>query len=472
MPTKKIIVPMALSLLASGCASINPQEGFNEVSANVEQRLGNRVHWYTGSPEDAQVKESVKQTLAQPLTTDSAVQIALLNNHSLQAKYSDLGISQADLVQAGLLKNPVLEMTRLKPRKSGEPDDALEVEVRFDFLHVLMIPLRKKVAANEYEAAKQQVTAAVLDHAAATRKAFYAVQTAQQMETMFGEIKASTAAALETATRLHKIGNITQGTFDNFKLQDDEARLTLAEAQLSTRASREKLNQLMGVTGEETQWVIEGGLKPLPFEAIELGDVEQRAIDSSLDLAILRHQVEAITSRAGIENVESVINDLELGYTWDREASGEWNDGPKIEFAVPIFDLGFARRARVEAQLQQIKAMYTAKTIAISGDARLLADRLRSNREMVEQYVDTILPLNRSIKDFALLNYNAMQIDVFRLLRAHEKQVTSFQRFVNALSNYWMARADLETLLSGRSIAMAEMGGPAVGMGGANEGGH
>ncbi|MCW8963049.1 MAG: TolC family protein [Gammaproteobacteria bacterium] len=470
--SNKLILLTTLTLLASGCASINPQDGFDKVSADVQQRIGNRVYWYTGSPEDTEVKQSVRETLAQPLTSASAVQVALLNNHTLQAKYADLGISQADLVQAGLLKNPALELTRLKPRKSGEPDDALDVEIRFEFLDMLLIPLRKKVAAQQYEAAKRQVTVAVLDHAASTRKAFYAVQTAQQVENMFSEIQTSTAAALEAATRLRKIGNINQGAFDNFKLQDDEVKLTLAEAQLATRSSRERLSQLMGVSGEQTGWTIEGGLKPIPFEAIDLSDIEQRAVDNSLDLAILRHQVQAIADRAGVDNVESVINDLELGFAWDREASGEWNDGPIIEFRVPIFDLGFARRARVQSQIQQIKAMYTAETISIQGNARLLADRLRSSREIVEQYIDTILPLNRSIKDYALLNYNAMQIDVFRLLRAHEKQVNSYQRFANALSNYWMARADLETLLSGRSLALANMSGPAIGMGGADEGGH
>jgi len=35
------------------------------------------------------------------------VQIALLNNKDLQATYEDLSIAQADLVQAGLLQNPV-----------------------------------------------------------------------------------------------------------------------------------------------------------------------------------------------------------------------------------------------------------------------------------------------------------------------------------------------------------------------------
>lgn len=76
---------------------------------------------------------------------------------------------------------------------------------------------------------------------------------------------------------------------------------------------------------------------------------------------------------------------------------------------------------------------------------------------MVEQYVDTILLPGHRIKDFALLNYNAMQIDVFRLLKAHEKQAVSYQRFVSALSDYCIAGADLKTLLSDQSVTIANM---------------
>lgn len=472
MNIKRLIAPVVLSLSAMGCAGINPEQGFNEVAAEVEQRLGSQVRWYAGSPADAEMHESMKKIPEQPLTADSAVQIALLNNQSLQAKYAELGISQADLAQAGLIKNPVLELTRLKPRESGEPDDALDIELRFELLDILLIPLRKKVAAQQYEATRQQVIASILDHAAATRKAFYAVQAAQQMESVFGELKASTAAALETATRLRKIGNINKGTFDNFQLQDDEAGLTLAEAQLVTRTSHERLSRLMGTTGDQAQWVIEGGLKPLPLEAVDLADIERRVLDNSLELAMFRHRIRAVADQAGVENVESIINDLEFGYAWDREDSGHWKDGPIIEFKVPVFDLGFARRARSQAQIQQLKAAYAAGITSIRGDVRLLADRLRFSRETVERYVNAILPLNRRIKDFALLNYNAMQIDVFSLLRAHEKQVTSFQRFVNALGNYWMVRADLETLLSGRSVAVTTMNSPVADMIGNDEGGH
>ena len=466
----KIKLLASAMLIVSGCTTIPKDAGFPDVSSAVENRLGNKVHWYTGGEEDAKVRGSIDTMLSKPLTADSAVQVALLNNYTLQAAYAELGISQADLVQAGLLANPILEFTRLKPR-SGNEDDALDVELRFEFLDILLIPLKKKVAAQNFESVKLKVTAKILDHAAMVRKGFYKLQAAQHMEDMFREVADSTAAALETGRRLRKIGNITALTMDQFQLSHDEARLALAEAEMATRGARESMNQLMGLWGKQTQWQIEGGLKPIPFMAIGTTDIEKKAIAKSLDLAIIKHDLQALADRSGIENIESIINDLEAGFAWDRESSGEWKDGPTIEVTLPIFDTGVARRARVKAELKQLQDSYYARAVMLRSSSRMLADRLRSSRATVEHYVDAILPLGRRIKDYELLNYNAMQIDVFKLLRAHEREIANRQRFVMALGEYWMARAGLETLMAGRGVEVMAMSGPSVSTGG-GEGGH
>ena len=57
---------------------------------------------------------SVKKLLAAPLTADAAVQIALINNRGLQATYAELGIAEADVVQAGRLRNPGFSFARLR----------------------------------------------------------------------------------------------------------------------------------------------------------------------------------------------------------------------------------------------------------------------------------------------------------------------------------------------------------------------
>ena len=55
---------------------------------------------------EAHAAARVKQLLAKPLTAASAVQIALLNNRGLQAAYNELGISEAQMVEASLPPAP------------------------------------------------------------------------------------------------------------------------------------------------------------------------------------------------------------------------------------------------------------------------------------------------------------------------------------------------------------------------------
>jgi len=98
------IVPAIL--LVTGCSTVSNEEAFKSVQTNVADLSGHKVTWNQGTADDAKVEAQVKQLLSAPLNVHEAVQIALLNNPDLQATFEDIGISQADLVQAGLLKNP------------------------------------------------------------------------------------------------------------------------------------------------------------------------------------------------------------------------------------------------------------------------------------------------------------------------------------------------------------------------------
>jgi cobalt-zinc-cadmium efflux system outer membrane protein len=98
------------ALILAGCASVPREAGFNDVERSVAERTGvKQVRWNQGGAADAEVAKEVASLLDSELTLDSAVQIALLNNRNLQATYEELAIAQADLVQAGLLQNPIFE---------------------------------------------------------------------------------------------------------------------------------------------------------------------------------------------------------------------------------------------------------------------------------------------------------------------------------------------------------------------------
>src|SRR5882724_7167090 len=98
---------MCLMLLSlAGCVSVDPRAGFPDVSAAVEERAATKIVWNPGTELDQEAADQLRSLLRKKLTADDAVQIAMLNNRDLQALYTELGLAQADLVQAGLFKNP------------------------------------------------------------------------------------------------------------------------------------------------------------------------------------------------------------------------------------------------------------------------------------------------------------------------------------------------------------------------------
>ena len=152
---------LVMGLALAGCASIEPKPGFDRVSGMVEERTGNQIHWGQGGAEDEQVRARVQAMVADGLDADEAVQVALLANPRLQAVYEELGIAQADLVQAGLLSNPVFGAVVLRPR--DEDHTNLDFDIAWNFLSVFTMPLRKQAAAENFEAVKKRLVAAGLE---------------------------------------------------------------------------------------------------------------------------------------------------------------------------------------------------------------------------------------------------------------------------------------------------------------------
>src|SRR5258707_13515907 len=87
---------LAATLVA---ASAREQEqAFQGVRQSVRERTGKAVRLEEDQAAHEQALQDVRQLLRKPLTADTAVQIALLNNRSLQATFEGIGLSAADLL--------------------------------------------------------------------------------------------------------------------------------------------------------------------------------------------------------------------------------------------------------------------------------------------------------------------------------------------------------------------------------------
>ena len=92
----------------------------------------------------------------------------------------------------------------------------------------------------------------------------------------------------------------------------------------------------------------------------------------------------------------------------------------------------------------------TARQCVFRATARALRDRVDGARDRALYYRDILLPLHERIVNEAQLQYNAMQLGPFQLLRAREQQIQTAVAYIESLRDYWLARADVEQILSGR----------------------
>jgi cobalt-zinc-cadmium efflux system outer membrane protein len=462
------------ALVVSGCASSTkssqPGGVFNDVRATLADRGVPRVEWNTGSADDARATDAVRTLLAREMTADNAVQVALLNNRRLQATFEDLGIAQADLVQAGLLSNPVFSLD-LKFAEAGG-GTMVEMAVAQEFLEILQLPMRKRLAGYALAAAKVRVGGAVLDLAGETRRAFFVHQAAVQTLDMRRQVAEATGVSAEFARRLREAGNITILQRAREQALDEQARVDLVTAEAHVLATRERLNALMGLWGADTQWTVASRLPDVPAKEVDTDSIEPRAVERSLELAESRAAVEAAAEALGIRKSYAIFGggDVELGAAAEREAEGGWTVGPAVSVPIPLFDTGGAAVSRASAELRRARQNYTATAIEVRAAARAALNRVVATRATAERYRATLIPLRHVIVEQTQAENNAMLVGAFDVLRAKQDEIEAGAAYVTALRDYWIARTDFDQVMNGRmagasSAPMSPSAGRATAMG-------
>ncbi|HKX57317.1 MAG TPA: hypothetical protein VJN01_14500, partial [Xanthomonadales bacterium] len=81
----------------AGCTTLPDDLGRSDVDAMAEQRGRNS----TAAESEQARNDLISQLTAEPLDSEDAVRITLLQNAGLQASYAQLGFAAADVYQAG-----------------------------------------------------------------------------------------------------------------------------------------------------------------------------------------------------------------------------------------------------------------------------------------------------------------------------------------------------------------------------------
>lgn len=432
--------------LATSCAKV-PQADDAKVSAIVQERMHRRVHWNQDTSQDVQIKCCIDLLLRQELTEDAAVQIALLNNPLIQASFEDLGIAQADLVEAGLLQNPVFEGFVRFPSQGSFSTNA-EFSVMQGFLNVFLIPLRKKVAATELEKSQLRVANIVLDLAFDVQETYFRLQAEEKKFDFLKQLVEGEHASFLLAKAQCEAGSINVLELQDYETSYLKAKLEMSDSETAIVGLRKTMNTQLGLRASESSWHLRKELPEMPANEIVTEAVEQQALERRLDLAQARLEVKRI-AEFGATKEWWAYTDPEIGISGERDSDGAHVLGPAVSFALPFFNHGQADRARAFAMLKQSQHRLHALEIDVLAEVRAGAKQLNIHRNRVELFRKEYLPLQESILASSQRYYNVMGLSVYTLLQKKRAELRAQIDYTSSLSDYWLSRVALDRTVGG-----------------------
>jgi outer membrane protein TolC len=448
MTVLKIFSGLAAASLIAGCATQSADSGFGEVKDVVRTYTGAEAQWVRSESDAESVRAVIAKQLASPLAVEGAVQIALLNNHGLQATYAELGIGEGDLVSASRLPNP--RFSYLNARHADEYK--IESILSFNILSLLTVPMAMETQRLRFEAIKAQVADETLRVAAETRRTYYRALAAEELARYMENVKESAEASAELARRMASAGNYSKLAHMREQAFYADATAQLARARQAAVSERERLTRLMGLWGEDAaRFRLPERLPDLPAAARELENAEQLALEQRLDVRGARRDADSLAKSLGLMRVTRFMNSLELGIARVDESPSPTKRGYTLGFEIPLFDWGQGRVAGAEARYMQAVSRITEAAVNARSEVRESYTGYRTAYDLAKHYRDEVVPLRKRISEEVLLRYNGMLASVFELLSDSREQVLAVSSYIEALREYWLADAELRAAMTGRN---------------------
>lgn len=431
-----IITTVIAILFIVACTSTPKDFGRSNVDELVKQR---GLNIDVALNEDK--NEFLTALISKPLTADSAIRIALVNNATLNASYASLGIAAADLYAAGRIRNPIFSLSTLDSNVSGERN-LITFGLITSFTDLITSTARKRYAKGEFSAIKQSLGAEILNIAAETETAFYNFVAAKQVAALHAQIAKAGDLSLQLAKRYYDAGNITPREYTLEHAAASESQLSSLEAKAEATAKRSELANLLGLSSADA-WDSPAQL-PVPLEQEE--NIEQLiklAQQSRLDLAAAVTRTDLLASRLGITNWTRWLGELDVGIEHERESDGAELTGPTLEWEIPIFTQNRDKQLRADAELKIAITEVQRLNVVIENAVRLAHAGTQNTKARVNEYREKLIPARIEAVLRAQEEENFMLIGIFELLETKQQEYDAYQGYLKVVRDYWLARTEL-----------------------------
>lgn len=448
--SKAACVAALISMFAlSGCATFSPDGGMAVVAGVAGETIKKDVVSIRGGEDAEWARSAVQRLLRRPLTVDTAVQVALLNNRGLQAAYNELALAEVDFVQESLPPNPTFSISRI----AGNGALEIERQVVGDILALATLPFRSEIARQRFQQAQLRAVLETLRLAADVRRSYYRTVAANELVGLLTDAKSTAESTAKLAQKLGETGSLNKLDQAREQVFYAETTADLASTRQEATSSRERLARLMGLWGSDLSFRMPETLPTLPRRPLSLPGIEVDAVAHRIDLQIARIELAALAKSLNLTEATRFVTLLDIAgidkKTRDSGSPPFRERGFDIQFQIPIYDGGEVRVRQAAETYNQAFNRLTEKAVNVRSEARDAYRVYRSTYDIAGQWQREVLPLRKIITEEMQLRFSSMQVDVFALLVEARQRIAALRAAIDAKRNFWLAQSDLTTAING-----------------------
>jgi len=472
-------------MLLSGCVTVDARRDFDRAEQMVTERTG--VARICEQEEPSDVEAAVAELLADGLTTDEAIQVALLENSRFRALLQEIGVARAEVVQAGLLTNPSIGLSTRLPEGGGRAN--LGVSFAQQIADLWQIPARKRIAEAALEQAILDVVHQATLLASDTRRDCYELIALRQLEDVGRESAELADKALKLAKDRFDAGEAGIADVNLARANTLSQQAHMMGLRRDLELARSTLANTLGLARWTEPWTLEDSL---PSDAMPVAD------DDSLVLLAMRERLDARAAALQVHAAEdevrkqyaSIFPNVTIGVEWERTerrsqprrhiladtarasvANGRLTApsiqsraerrqersqtidsllGPTLEITLPLWDQNQAQIAKAQFLAVKARQDYEAILDQVAQDIQQAQTVATSAAELVTFFEKEALPHARLSVETVQRAYRAGTLDILALLDAQKTLVAEQEAYVGAKRDLALALAELRRATGGR----------------------
>lgn len=341
--------------------------------------------------------QAIGVDLTAPLDPADLAALAVVLNPELRAQRARVGVTQAQVFEAGLLPDPQFSASLDRPQSAPGLVDALAASLGLDTSAFYIRPQALRGArAGERQA---RLDLAWLEWQTGNQASVLAARI-QGLETAL--TFAREAEALSSSVLNRSLGAVARG---DLSAVDIEAR-RLAEADAADRArtterdltaARLELNAILGLSPQAQ--ISLAPLAPAPPCLPASEALVARALSDRLDLAALRAGYEAQEAALHVAVLQQYPR-LNLSLNAARDTGAVRTNGVAVGFDLPLWNRNRGQIAIQEATREQLRVEYEARLFATRADLATLSSAFEIGRRQRADLQTQVGPLRTTVEAF------------------------------------------------------------------------